>query len=223
MLVKALRPIAAGEEIYLNYISYSTMLTRSARICNWFPICTCSDCQQDRMAPPGALKKREKLMNISVTVLQDNGKLTELYQAIKFLQNSIEELKTTFTKQQLNSGTPYELAVLYDQEAEVRASIGRQIGSQDQLKKAILLRKKALEGYGVQLDQAAWKLKHGSNLPVVTLPLRNFESIVDHCHCLKRLYESLGPSKAEQTAWVKAAEWISDGILAPGLYKLMHQ
>lgn len=222
MLVKALRPIAAGEELYLNYIAYDTLLQRSEKISAWFPVCACPDCQRDRSATPEALQKRHKLMNADCLHEWVEGNLQYLYRTLKTVQECTEQVKSTFSPQLLSSETPFELGILYDKEGDVHAIIGRHLHSQEEFKKAIRCRKKALEGFGVQLKQAAWKIKHGSDLPVVTLPLRRFERIINICTSLQGLYALLGHSKAEETAWLKAGEWINDSIVAPGLYNLMH-
>ncbi|PVF94962.1 hypothetical protein CPB86DRAFT_876032 [Serendipita vermifera] len=231
MIIRALRAIKEGEEVFINYGTTGGILKeRTERVKNWFDVCDCPLCRYDRAAHPSQAQRRQELLD-----------------QIKTSSVSLEDLKDKV--QRIDASFPKDYPNLRWESLIAHSRLTQLLKDSRQTKKSRLskiLKKKdegssvypdiiqstmgALEAIGALVTDKGMTPQppgrtEGERLPISTDQIPYvIPAAVSMCLEISRGFKVMGLDwRAKQ--WLKAAIWVDDKELGGGIivFKRRHE
>eukprot|EP01119_Soliformovum_irregulare_P001033 TRINITY_DN10776_c0_g1_i1.p1 TRINITY_DN10776_c0_g1~~TRINITY_DN10776_c0_g1_i1.p1 ORF type:complete len:705 (+),score=151.91 TRINITY_DN10776_c0_g1_i1:168-2117(+) len=200
-MIRAIRPIAHGEEVTISYATGQTLKERSDLLKTYLGDCKC-ECQlciEERSDGPEKNAHREELMQ-KIKDFEKNVSKVEIPSMISSIRRFGDDLEKTYGRHRTIKP---QLFHVHQRISALQAQMGRMQGSID----AML---KALQCIGIKLAN------RDSALPIQNVScIMGLDDIIPRMIHIAGCYRSLNDQKMKD-AWLNAVKWTINTMLGAG-------
>lgn len=225
LTVRATRPIAAGEEVFIPYVEDSDYLTRKKTLKGWFAECKCSRCLRDREVPPTRLQLRQKLGMVSFHIENiftvESASLMRRKTFVAAAEEDLKRLRTAYTSEDKIQSEAAQL--LIKRLGEFHWVCYNNTGQASHRVAATQAFCQGLEACGVQLRESDKFGTGSSNQSRLETSPRIAPRLALLALLRLALLEDWNQRRDASKAWLRAAETLHDTIFGPGLFQEMEK